>query len=166
MVYNIDWFGEGIKVAILSKERAEEIFSNGLPENAVLIGFYDTDRHCPQKLEIPAPSDRIFQVAVDDLATDELNDYSLTLETIFPQCGEMAEFIRSAIKRKFNIICQCVYGEGRSAGCAAAILEYYEKSGIQIYTNDRFYPNKIVFRKLFAALNNKEGGYAHENEIL
>jgi hypothetical protein len=43
-------------------------------------------------------------------------------------------------------------GMSRSAACAAAILEYYCGSGISIFTDKRYCPNRIVFQKLFAAL--------------
>ena len=56
-----------------------------------------------------------------------------------------------------RIICQCEYGMSRSAGCAAAILEYYQHSGITVFADDRYCPNKAVFRKLLAALKKHTG---------
>ena len=51
-----------------------------------------------------------------------------------------------------NLICQCEYGESRSSGCAAAILEYFYKTGISIFTDYRYYPNQVVYHKVFDAL--------------
>ena len=59
-----------------------------------------------------------------------------------------------------TLICQCEYGQSRSAGVAAAIIEFTTGGGIRIFADDRYYPNKFVFRKVYNAL--KE----HKNEKL
>ena len=51
-----------------------------------------------------------------------------------------------------NIICQCEHGQSRSAACAAAIKEHFEKSGIDIFADYRYYPNQLIFNKLRDAL--------------
>ena len=43
-------------------------------------------------------------------------------------------------------------GQSRSAACAAAILEFYEKNGISIFADYRYYPNQLVFNKVKKAL--------------
>lgn len=35
---------------------------------------------------------------------------------------------------------------------AAAILEYFEKRGIDIFRDYRYYPNQLVFNKIYEAL--------------
>ena len=52
-----------------------------------------------------------------------------------------------------DIICQCEYGQSRSAGCAAAILEHYEHRGIDIFRDYKYYPNQLIFNKIYDALN-------------
>lgn len=69
-----------------------------------------------------------------------------------PLASELAEFICSAVKDGLDIICQCEYGESRSAGCAAAILEHFERNGISIFADFRHYPNKLVYHKLMEKL--------------
>nr|WP_302628353.1 hypothetical protein [uncultured Eubacterium sp.] len=64
----------------------------------------------------------------------------------------MAEFIKKANRKNMDIICQCEYGQSRSAACAAAILEYYEKKGISIFADYRYYPNQVIFNKIYNAL--------------
>ena len=39
---------------------------------------------------------------------------------------------------------------------AAAIIEFRSRKGIKIFADDRYYPNKVVFRKLLTALQNHE----------
>ena len=53
-----------------------------------------------------------------------------------------------------DIICQCEYGESRSSGCAAAILEYFYKTGNFCFTDYRYYPNQVIYHKVFDALSN------------
>jgi hypothetical protein len=49
-------------------------------------------------------------------------------------------------------VCQCEYGQSRSAACAAAIKEYYDHDGISIFADYRYYPNQLIFNKLLDAL--------------
>ena len=64
----------------------------------------------------------------------------------------MAEFIYSAKADGYDIICQCEYGESRSSGCAAAILENFYKNGISVFADYRYYPNQVVYHKVLEAL--------------
>lgn len=74
------------------------------------------------------------------------------------QARQIAEFILRHNNETDVLICQCHYGQSRSAGCAAAIKEYFNGNGIDIFANDRFYPNKLVYRKVLKALEEYEHG--------
>lgn len=50
------------------------------------------------------------------------------------------------------LIIQCEHGESRSAAIAAAILKFQYKKGIRIFADERYCPNKSVFRKVFNVL--------------
>ena len=76
----------------------------------------------------------------------------MTYDTYFPEAAELADFIVKSIEKHYTIICQCEYGQSRSAACAAAIKEFYDKSGIQIFADYRYYPNKLIFNQLLAEL--------------
>ena len=65
---------------------------------------------------------------------------------------ELAQFIKIAVQAGYRIICQCEYGQSRSAACAAAILQHFEKNGISIFADYRYYPNQLVYNKIFEAL--------------
>ena len=54
-----------------------------------------------------------------------------------------------------DIICQCEHGQSRSAACAAAIKEHFEKSGIEVFADYRYYPNQMIFNKLRDALSRR-----------
>ena len=68
---------------------------------------------------------RVFAVAIPDIDIEILGDYGLTFDTYFPEADRLAEYIDRAYKDGLDIICQCEYGQSRSAACAAAILEHY-----------------------------------------
>ena len=50
------------------------------------------------------------------------------------------------------MICQCDYGQSRGTGCAAAILEHFYHTGISIFADYNYYPNQVVYHKVFDAL--------------
>lgn len=72
------------------------------------------------------------------------------------QTQQMAEFVLG-LESVDTLICQCEHGQSRSAGVAAAVLEYYYRKGIAVFADARYYPNKYVFRKLLHALRGRGG---------
>ena len=92
------------------------------------------------------------QIALHDLDPEALADFGLSEETYFPEADALAEFIYKAKEDGLDIICQCEYGQSRSAGCAAAILQHFSKNGIDVFTDYRYYPNQLVYHKVFDAL--------------
>jgi predicted protein tyrosine phosphatase len=72
------------------------------------------------------------------------------------QTRQMADFILG-LKNKGTLICQCEYGESRSAGVAAAVMEYYYRKGVNVFADARYYPNKHVYRKLLGSLRIRGG---------
>ncbi len=127
-----------------------------MPSNVVIISFYDPatsrtpkDYH---KVDYRGVCDNVFYVAIHDIDIEILGDYGLTFETYFPEVSGLAKYIVNAIEEHRPIICQCEYGQSRSAACAAAIKEFYDKSGIQIFADYRYYPNQLIFNKLLSEL--------------
>ena len=68
------------------------------------------------------------------------------------QAGEIAEFYFGVREKVKTLICQCEYGESRSVAVAAAIAEFESRNGLQYFVDEKYFPNKFVFRKVFAAL--------------
>lgn len=69
-------------------------------------------------------------IKLEDLDLEVLKRKGYTYDTYFPEADDMAMFITKAYMDGKNIICQCEYGQSRSAGCAAAIKEYFYKDAI------------------------------------
>ena len=144
-----------MKVTIHSRESIEELLESGFPENTAVIRFYDVELMLNKKfksLPFYNKAQRVFQIPLLDIDIDELKYYDFTYDTFFTEADELAEFIYNAVSDSFDIICQCEYGQSRSAGCAAAILEHFESNGISVFADYRYYPNKIVYHKLLNAL--------------
>lgn len=148
-----------MRIAIHSRKSIERLFETGFPENTAVISFYDP---LMQKLgngyspvDYSGKTDAVFQIALEDIefvTVDEPADY----EGYFEEVDALAEFILRAHEQGMNMICQCDYGQSRSAGCAAAIMQYFYGNGIAVFADSRYIPNQMVFNKVLDALINKE----------
>lgn len=144
-------------VKIYSREAIESIIAEGsFPRNTAVISFYDPAIKRIDKdythVDYSGVCDDVFYSELDDLDLEVLGRKGYTYDTYFPEADELAAFIvRSYMERK-NIICQCEYGQSRSAGCAAAILEYFYGNGISVFADYNYYPNQVVFHKVYDAL--------------
>jgi basic membrane lipoprotein Med (substrate-binding protein (PBP1-ABC) superfamily) len=146
-----------MNVTILSRKHAEELIAEGrFPENTVVISFYDPSiKHIDKNyahIDYSDVSDTVFYSELDDLDLDVLCDKGYTFDTYFSEADDMATFICNAYNSGKDIICQCEYGQSRSAGCAAAIRQHFYNDGIWVFADFKRYPNQLVFRKLFDAL--------------
>lgn len=146
-----------MKVSIYSRERIEKLLQSDFPENTAVISFYDPETAYNSQggykpVDYTTKTDRIFQIPIHDIDLSVLPKFNLTYDTYFPEADRLAEFIYSAKEDGLDIICQCEYGESRSSGCAAAILEHFYKTGISIFADYRYYPNQVVYHKVFDAL--------------
>lgn len=148
-----------MRISIHSRKSIDQLFEKGFPENTAVISFYDPiiqkldNNYSP--VDYTNKTDTVFQVALEDIefaAIDEAMDY----DDYFPEADNLAEFILNAYRKDMNIICQCDYGQSRSAGCAAAIMQYFYGNGIIIFADSRYCPNQMVFNKVLDALIEKE----------
>ena len=152
-----------MKVDIYSRKAIKELMANGFPKNAAVISFY-TPKSKRKESEICVDyrgvCDKVFYVGIPDIDIEILADYGYAYETYLSEANELAKFIYSAKEDGCDIICQCDFGQSRSAACAAAILQYYEGRGIDVFADYRYYPNQLVYHKVFDALekNDKNGG--------
>lgn len=146
-----------MKVQIYSRKAVEELLAGDFPENAAVISFYDPPNirtgEASSPVDYKGKAKRVFAVAIHDIDIEILGEYGLTFDTYFPEADSLAEYIDRAYKDGLDIICQCEYGQSRSAACAAAILEHYEKNGISIFADYRYYPNQLIYNKFKNALD-------------
>ena len=139
-------------VTICSRKEAELLLQLPIPRSTAVISFYDPPPKGLEPINYSGKADRVFQVALRDIDYDILDMFGLSYDTYFPEANDLAGFILAAEADDFDFICQCEYGQSRSAGCAAAILEYFCKTGISVFADYRYYPNQMVFNKVLEAL--------------
>lgn len=148
-------------VEIYSKKALKEfIKAGGSLKNTYVISFHDPIMYAIRYDKMYSPidfekkCDHVFKIPLIDLDPEALKDYDLSVEDYFPEAASLAEFIYEAKEGGYKIICQCDYGQSRSAACAAAILQHFEKRGIDIFADYRYYPNQLIYHKVFDALEN------------
>lgn len=152
-----------MKVSILSRQKVEKISPEEFPKNVAVISFYDPKEAqtgtTKEPVDYTGKAGRVFKVAIQDLDLNVFPKYNLSYETYFPEVDSLAEFIYSAKKDGLDIVCQCEYGESRSSGCAAAILEHFYRTGISVFADYRYYPNQVVYHKVFDALEKYKSNF-------
>jgi len=145
-----------MNVSVYSRKAIEELLKSDFPKNVAIISFCDPEiAHIDRDyrpVDYSSQTDRVFLVRIRDIDIDILEKYNLTYETYFSEVTDLAKFIYSAKEDGLDIICQCEYGQSRSAACASAILEHFYHNGISIFRDYRYYPNQLVFNKLYEAL--------------
>ena len=145
-----------MKVSIYSRKAIEALLQEGIPANTAIISFYDPLTTRTPKgyspVDFSGIDNPVMQIPLHDIDIEILEEYGLTYDTYFLEAQALAAFIRKANDDGNDILCQCEYGQSRSAACAAAIFEYFHQRGITIFADYRYYPNQLVFNKLYDAL--------------
>ncbi len=147
-------------IRIMSRSDAEALIKSGFPKNTAVISFCDpmpertSERSEP--IDYRGICSRAFRIEIHDIDIEVLGDFGLDFNSYFSEAKSLARFICECVDDGFDIICQCEYGQSRSAACAAAIKEFYDKDGISVFADYRYYPNQLIFNKLLEALKNKE----------
>lgn len=156
-----------MEVNIYSRKAIEKLLQSNFPKNVAVISFYDPVNRRTGERDKPVnyslKTGRVFPVAIHDIDLEILPKYGLTYDTYFPEADNLAEFIYSAYNEGLDIICQCEYGQSRSAACASAILEHFYQNGISVFADYRYYPNQMVFHKVFDALNSLKNAEQKES---
>ena len=150
-----------MKISVYSKAAIERIIAEGkFHKDTAVISFCDIDKD-DSRVDYSSVCRDVFFCEVDDLDFDYLSKKGYTYKTYFPEADDLAKFIVKAVSENKNIICQCEYGQSRSAGCAAAIKEYFYNDGISVFADYNYYPNQVVFHKVYDALVKMNSAYCN-----
>lgn len=147
----------------MSRRAIERYMEVPVNEKIAVISITDFDYEFVKLKNIP---EYLHQVAFDDVDNevimDELDKGATEYERKAVECKyhmfseeqakAIAEFYFFVCDKVDYLICQCEHGQSRSAAVAAAILEFRSRKGIAVFADDRYYPNKVVFRKVLKAL--------------
>ncbi len=147
-------YGKGkipLSIEIHSLESIEKRSADEWECSTAIISIGDNGSVPPKLAHQP---DYFMRLEFEDIASDEAGERGVNPEHMFSdeQAREIAEFVYGCKNEVDLLICQCEYGQSRSAGCAAAIRQHFYGDGIEIFANEKYYPNKPVFHKLTAAL--------------
>lgn len=145
-----------MKVEIYSKTAVKKLIDSEFPKNAAVISFYSSKKK-EHRVFYETVCQRVFYINIPDIDIEILGDYGYTYDTYLRDADKLARFIYEAVEDGFDIICQCDYGQSRSAACAAAILQHFERRGIDIFADYRYYPNQLVYHKIYDALERIKG---------
>ena len=153
-----------MKVVIMNRCGIEERGRSPFPATTAVISITDFDYPFAQLKNEPehrlklAFDDVDGDIFLDGLGTGSTQEEREALKQKYhmfsdEQAHQIATFYWELIAHGVDmLIVQCEHGQSRSAAVAAAIREFEDKDGISIFADDRFWPNKVVFRKTLKAL--------------
>lgn len=156
--------GEFMEIKIMSRKDIEKHCSLPLKEKTAVISICDAYSSFASLLFKP---DHLLQLSFNDVDSDIFVDilgenYSPKetgwVEEDFnmfsnEQAKLVVDFINKIWGKVDVLICQCEHGQSRSAAIAAAIAEFKSKRGIDIFADERYYPNKFVYWRVLNKLN-------------
>lgn len=88
-------------------------------------------------------------VKINDIRSlEEIND----LNEFNQKISKLCEFIHKSINEDRELWISCDCGISRSPACCAAIKEAFEQNGISIFANERYKPNKILYKAIYNEL--------------
>lgn len=154
-----------MKILIRSRKAIEKMSKSPFQKGTAIISITDAN---DSTVNFENEPDFLLRLAFDDVDNDvfadepveELTDEErLEVEKKYnmfsnEQSSEIASFYNGYKENISTFICQCEHGQSRSAAVAAAVMEYRSRRGIKIFADDRYFPNKVVFRKVYGALIN------------
>ena len=145
-----------MKVSIYSRKSITPLLDNRVfPQNTAVISFFDPPdgkRKVLDKVDYSFAGVKVIYVGAWDIDPHVLELKGMTYDEYFPEADEVAEFILASEREGLSLICQCEYGESRSAACAAAIRQYFHGDGIEIFADYSYYPNQMIYHKVYDAL--------------
>jgi hypothetical protein len=148
-----------MNVTIYSRGEAEDAVAEGrIPPNTAVINFHDPIRthYDLTPVDYRGMPTKLFTCGVVDQEPDDFRMAEEAVKEYLPEAPEIADFIYEAYENDMDIICQCEYGQSRSAGCAAAILQHFYGTGIDIFLDYKRFPNRLVYHKIFDELEKRK----------
>ena len=149
-----------MKIGILNRPDIEELALRPFKGKTALISITDYD---DEYAELENKPEYLLQIKFDDVDNDIFLDFqgnplpkekyggiAEKYHIITDEQGKkIADFIKEIKDKAELLICQCEHGQSRSAAVAAAATEFIYHDGIKIFSSDDYFPNKVVFRKVY-----------------
>ena len=152
-----------MEIKITNRADIYEMAKKPFEKATALISIADYD---DDFVKLDNKPDYLLQIGFDDVDNDiflDLNGKLLPEEKhkmialkyhiiTDEQASRIAEFINEVKDKCDILLCQCEHGQSRSAAVAAAVTEHLHQDGIRIFSSDDYFPNKVVFRKVYENL--------------
>ena len=157
-----------MKLFITNRARVERMGREGFLEKVALLSITD---YGDAPLELEKKPKFLLQLSFDDvplgkaleaeygrkLTDEEIVNAEKELHALSDEQAKMiVDFYNEVYGRAVVLICQCEHGESRSAAIAAAIMEHRYKKGIRIFADERYCPNKSIFKKILCFLSQQQ----------
>lgn len=156
-----------MNVEIMSRKSLMAMAEKPFPADTAVISITNSDNEDVELQNLPK---QILRLKFDDVSDEiyedilgrkpnvrEMHQLAKRFHMLSnDQTQLLADFILSW-KETGTLICQCEHGQSRSAGVAAAVMEYYYRKGVHIFADARYCPNKYIFRKLLRSLRMRGG---------
>jgi len=140
----------------MGRERLEMISQFPFSSNCAVVSITDTDTGPVSLLNKP---EYLLRISFDDVFDGEYRvddfpeqDAGLFCAITEKQAKMIADFWNKVRDSADVLICQCEFGQSRSAAVAAAIREYEDGTGIVVFSDKRYYPNKQVHHMVLKEL--------------
>ena len=153
-----------MEILIMSRKDIEKFSLKPFEKSTALISITDFDytfanlKYKPYHLlqlafnDVPV-GDGFFEevgrtLCKEEIAKLETKYHSITDE----QVEQIIEFYNCVKDSVDVLIIQCEYGQSRSAALAAAFIEHTCGKGVDIFSDDRYFPNKSIYRAVLRRL--------------
>ncbi|MCH5159139.1 MAG: hypothetical protein J1F33_08090 [Clostridiales bacterium] len=151
------------KLQVMNRQQVEALSEKEFKPHTLLISIRDygadgvTLKHFPEFYARMEFNDVDGDVYLDAYGTPLSAQGKRSAEVKYhpidgKQSKKVARIYLRLRERAKIVICQCEHGESRSAAVAAAIAEFESKDGLRYFVDDKYCPNKLVFRKVYNSL--------------
>lgn len=148
----------------MSRKNIEDFCQTKMKQETALISVTDFGysfanlKHRPQYLlqlsfdDVPV-GDGFFEEAGRKLSEAEVAELEKRYHSITDdQIKQVVDFYNFVKNSTELLICQCEHGQSRSAALAAAFSEHSYGKGIEVFSDDRYWPNKSIYRTVLRKL--------------
>lgn len=153
-----------MKIGIADRAGIEELCSRTLSKKLAVISI--TDFGAPQAEMVFKP-EHLLRLSFNDiplgkdleeeffraLSPEEIRNLEIEHHAMSEeQIAQVVEFYNLIKDKADAVICQCEHGQSRSAAVAAALTQFVNGDGIEIFADSRYCPNKSIYRALIQKL--------------